>query len=157
MYYWLCIPSDKPFYETRQQAKTLLLSLSTQCQEKGGALLDYTLEPVLCRCIVLLPQGSRSLLWKGNPVPMQKITSKSDLLDAYAILSKGLPGKGRNYELCGTFEAFHKSDCFCLLGKFSRINDLPSFREILDAKNRERTGQEKTLPKEYPLTVFAMA
>ncbi|AEV28197.1 hypothetical protein SpiGrapes_0339 [Sphaerochaeta pleomorpha str. Grapes] len=157
MYCWICIPSDKPFYNNRQQAKTLLLSFSSQCQNRGGALLDYTLEPNRCRFLAMLPQGQRAFLWKGIPVSVQKIEGKQELLVAYAILSEGLAGKGKYYELCGTFEAFHKSDCFCLLGKISPLNDLPSFKEIIDAKNQGTTGQEKTLTEEYPLTVFAMA
>jgi hypothetical protein len=158
MYYWISIPSEKPLYNNRDQAKAHLLALSNSCQKMGGALLDYSLEPFLCRFLAMLPQKKEALPWKGKPVTIQRLSGKQDLLTAYATLSEGLPGNGKYYELCGTFEAFHKSDCYCLFGKVSRLNDLPSFREILDAKkNKKSSLDEKTLPEGYPTAVFAFS
>jgi hypothetical protein len=157
MYYLIRIPSEIPLYGDKKEAKAYLLSFANLCQVKGGALLDYSLDPQVFRFLVMLPLKREALPWKEKACFVEQLYSKEDLLYAYAFLSEGFADKGKGYELCGTYEAFHGSDCFCLLGKVNKFNELPSFREILDSKNRGCTNGKKTLSRQFVPTVFALA
>jgi hypothetical protein len=144
-------------YGDKKEAKTYLLSLANYCQKKGGVLLDYFLTPHEFRFLVMLPLGINALPWKEKTCFVEQLDSKQDLLNAYAFLSEGFEDTGKGYELCGTYEAFHGSDCYCLLGKVNKFSELPSFREILDSKKRGCSTYKKTLSSHFLPTVFALA
>jgi hypothetical protein len=157
MYYLIRIPSQIPLYGDIKEAKAYLLSFANRCQGKGGVLLDYSLSPQVFRSLVMLPLKRDALPWKEKTCFIEQLDSKEDLLNAYAFLSEGFEDTGKGYELCGTYEAFHRSDCFCLLGKVNKFNELPSFREILDSKKKGCSTYKKTLSRHYLPTVFALA
>ncbi|WP_320129299.1 hypothetical protein [uncultured Sphaerochaeta sp.] len=155
MFYWISISPEKSLYSKPEQANSLLSALSLQCQKIDGTLLDYSLEPLLLKFLVMVPLDLKNLPWRGSNVLIKNITSRKELLAAYSNLSQGLPSQGKAYEYCGMFEVYHKSNCFCLLGKVAKPNYLPPLEEILKWKKKSKYFDKKILPREFTQATFS--
>jgi hypothetical protein len=117
-------------------APSLFDRIARQCAASGWPLLDYCIKDGTIRFLVQVPWKPRTFPWDGYRSTMRPVLGASSLLRSYAILSEGLPGYGKRYRLCGTWEAFHACRSRCQLGKIEGLPGLPSFSEIWEAKRR---------------------
>jgi hypothetical protein len=133
-------------YADMHGARHLLLTAKLAVEKRQGLLLDYCLQPHRFRLLVagtVPPHALARLFGKNASIAF---VGKKDLLGAYRRLAAGLPVDARTYELCGTYEAYHKSECYCLLGKTGKVEGLPPLSEILLSKkgvNPFSAGQKR--------------
>ena len=136
MYYRMRFFSERAIYATCGKAKQLLLQVYLHIEIQGGALLDYTLLPTLLDLLIYLPKkGKPQFSFLKHQYTLEHISNTNELLFHYKNISFRLPRSGKNYPLCGTYEAYHGSNCLSSLGKMGPFPQDLSIRTILHEKN----------------------
>ena len=101
-YYLLTSKPEFPMWH----AERVLLRLSLSLQNQNIHVLDYLLEPGLLELLC------------ASPMPMRcsdtnSMVSEEQLLSIISHLGRN----GTAYRYSGSYELFHRSSCFCQLGK----------------------------------------
>lgn len=134
MYYRMRFSSKRSIYTTSVKANQLLLRVYLQIESQGGTILDYTLLPTLLDLLIDLPGGKPQFSFLAHQCTLEFIPNSHDLLHHYKTISGRLPHSGKNYPLCGTYEAYHGSNCLSSLGKMGPFPQDLSIQDILHEK-----------------------
>lgn len=134
MYYRMRFPTIQPMYTAMSQANRLLLRIYLHFEAQGGSILDYTLLPTLLDLLVSLPGHKPTIGFLKLTCSVVPITTTQDLLFHYRNISIALPKGGKDYPLCGTYEAYHGSNCLSSLGKMEPFPQDINIRMILEEK-----------------------
>ena len=134
MYYRMQFSSEQAIYTNAIQANQLLLRVYLLVNSQGGSLLDYTLLPTLLDLLLYMPRGKPKFRFLCQPYTLELIPNNNALLTHYRNISKPLPLFGKNYPLCGTYEAYHGSTCLSTLGKTGPLSHNISIQTILEEK-----------------------
>lgn len=129
MYYLTEFTTTSRFFQTHAEGLQKLLAFKLLFERKNCTLLDYLLLPHSFNALVFCPsdfqlEGERGLSNSIKPV------SQCMTLPIFAFLAH----EGPSYPLCGTYELYHGSQCFCELGKYPAANIPFSLKLILQAK-----------------------
>jgi len=116
------------------KAKQMLLQVYLHIEAQGGSILDYTLLPTLLDLLIYLPAGKPQFCFLKQKCTLEHIHNTMDLLHHYKNISGRLPLSGKNYPLCGTYEAYHGSNCLSSLGKMGPFPQDLSIQTILYEK-----------------------
>lgn len=135
MYYRMRFTSERSLYTTSVKARQLLLRVYLKIEQQGGCILDYTLLPTLLDLLIYLPSGEPRFSFLEHQCTLEHIPNTQDLLYHYKNISKRLPLSGKNYPLCGTYEAYHGSNCLSSLGKMGPFPQELSIQTILHEKS----------------------
>lgn len=127
--------TERAIYTTRMKANQLLLRVYLHIETQGGAILDYTLLPTLLDLLIYLPGSKPQLSFLGHRFVLEYIPDTASLLYHYKTISHRLPLAGKNYPLCGTYEAYHGSNCLSSLGKMGPFPQELSIQSILYEKS----------------------
>ncbi len=134
MYYRMKFSSERGIYTTIAQANQLLVRVYLHIGAQGGTILDYTLLPTLLDLLIYLPGNRPQFTFLNHRYTLEHIPDSGALLSHYKNISKSLPLAGKNYPLCGTYEAYHGSNCLSSLGKMGPFPQDVSIQEILEEK-----------------------
>ncbi len=137
--------SERPIYSTRLTANRLLLRVYLHIEIQGGTILDYTLLPTLLDLLIDLPGGKPQFSFLEHRCTLEHIPNSRSLLHHYRTISGILPLSGKNYPLCGTYEAYHGSNCLSSLGKMGPFPQDLSIQAILHEKSSPQTGSLEML------------
>ena len=140
MYYRMRFSSERDIYATNAKAHQLLLRVYLHIGFQGGTILDYTLLPTLLDLLIYLPGGKPQFSFLEHQCTLEYIPSTEALLHHYQNISKSLPLSGKNYPLCGTYEAYHGSNCLSSLGKMGPFPQELSIEAILHEKSSPQSG-----------------
>ncbi len=135
MYYRMRLTCKQALYTSEAQALCLLLKAYLHLEQQGGSLLDYTLLPTLLDLLIYVPGITPHSSFLSNRCTMEHIPTTEALLTHYKDISIKLPSAGKDYPLCGTYEAYHGSTCFCSLGKMGPFPHELSIQTILKEKS----------------------
>lgn len=135
MYYRMRFSSEQTIFTTGAKANQLLLRVYLHIEQQGGTILDYTLVPTLLDLLIYLPLKEPQFGFISHQCTLEQIPNAQALLSHYKEISKILPCAGKNYPLCGTYEAYHGSSCLCSLGKMGPFPQELSIQTILEEKN----------------------
>jgi len=135
MYYRMRFTSKQSIYTTIMKARQVLLRVYLQIEQQGGCIMDYTLLPTLLDLIIYLPSGEPQFSFLAHQCTLEHIPNTKALLYHYKSISKRLPLSGKNYPLCGTYEAYHGSNCLSSLGKMGPFPQELSIQTILQEKS----------------------
>ncbi len=135
MYYRMRFSSKQAIYTTEEKARQLLLRVYLHIEKQGGTILDYTLLPTLLDLLISHPGGTPRFGFIGHRCTLEYIPNTLSLLPHYKQISATLPEAGRNYPLCGTYEAYHGSSCLCSLGKVGPFTHELTIQTILLEKS----------------------
>ncbi|HAF85732.1 MAG TPA: hypothetical protein DCG32_05080 [Sphaerochaeta sp.] len=142
MYYRMQFSSEQVIYTTWVKAKQLLLRVYLNIEAQGGTILDYTLIPTLLDLLIYLPKGKPQFSFLEQHCTLESIAHTKDLLHHYKNISGRLPLSGKNYPLCGTYEAYHGSNCLSSLGKMGPFPQDLSIQTILQEKSSPSGSRE---------------
>lgn len=134
MYYRMRFTSERPIYTSSEKARQLLLRVYLHMEQQGGNILDYTLLPTLLDLLIYLPKGEPQFSFLEHQSTLEHIPNVNALLSHYKHISLRLPLSGKNYPLCGTYEAYHGSNCLSSLGKMGPFPQDLSIQAILHEK-----------------------
>lgn len=134
MYYRMRYTSEGSIYTTQVVARQLLLRVYLHIEQQGGTILDYTLLPTLLDLLIYLPGKEPRLSFLEHQCTLEYIPNPKTLLSHYKNISKTLPLSGKNYPLCGTYEAYHGSNCLSSLGKMGPFPQELTIATILHEK-----------------------
>jgi|GEM_PF-4556200 len=134
MYYRMRFTSDQSIYTTSVKAKQLLLRVYLHIEQQGGTILDYTLLPSLLDLLIYLPGTEPQFSFLEHHYTLERIPNTKALLYHYKSISFNLPLSGKNYPLCGTYEAYHGSNCLSSLGKMGPFPQDLTIATILHEK-----------------------
>ncbi len=128
MYYRIQVCSPMALFHTHEQAKKQLLSAYLAVTQGKAILLDYLL---LSHSLALIIKTDKNKL-----LPKQeRVIQLVPLNDKTLLLNFAHLGiLGSSYPYSGTFELFHKSICYCELGKTGAPNLPFSLSTIIKAK-----------------------
>ncbi|MDY0288422.1 MAG: hypothetical protein RBR15_06320 [Sphaerochaeta sp.] len=143
MYYRMRFSSEQSIYSTISKARQLLLRVYLHIEGQGGTILDYTLVPTLLDLLIYLPGSRPQFGFLSHLCTLEYIPNAQALLYHYKAISTILPGAGKNYPLCGTYEAYHGSSCLCSLGKMGPFPQELSIQAILEEKSSPPGSQRK--------------
>ena len=138
MYYKICFPSEQLLFHNLQEAKHLLLKTYLWVQEQAGTLLDYSLIPTSLDFLLQLPISLPNFTFLPYPAQITLITSKEALLVEFRNLNNNIPCEAKNYPLCGTYEAYHVSECYSVLGKTGEDTLIFPLQTLLETKHRDK-------------------
>lgn len=138
MYYRMRFSTHRTIYTTRAKANQLLLRIYLHIESQGGTILDYTLLPTLLDLLICLPTGKPQFNFLPDRCVLEYIPNTKSLLSHYKNISKSLPLAGKNYPLCGTYEAYHGSNCLSSLGKMGPFPQELNIQTILDEKKQRQ-------------------
>lgn len=136
MYFKISLMSGHVLFHTMQEAKHLLLKTYLWVQNQDGILLDYLLLPNSLEFLIQLPNVLQKHWFLHQQIHIQTIHTEDDLLSAYKSLTFNIPSKARSYPLCGTYEAYHRSECYSVLGKTGEKYQFFPLQTILKLKNQ---------------------
>jgi len=131
----MCFSSELPIFKSVAKANRLMLRIYLHIEQQGGTILDYTLLPSLLDLLIYLPGSEPKFAFLPYRCTLEHIPHTTELLYHYKQISKLLPLGGKNYPLCGTYEAYHGSNCLCSLGKMGPFPDDLSIQSILHEKS----------------------
>lgn len=145
MYYRMRFTSERPIFTSNERARQLLLRVYLHMEQQGGNILDYTLLPTLLDLLIYLPKGEPQFSFLEHQCTLEHIPNTKALLLHYRNISKSLPLSGKNYPLCGTYEAYHGSNCLSSLGKMGPFPQDLSIQAILHEKDSPQSGSLEML------------
>ncbi|HKM06050.1 MAG TPA: hypothetical protein VJ869_03585 [Sphaerochaeta sp.] len=143
MYYRMRFPSERAIYTTRMKANQLLLRIYLHIEAQGGYILDYTLLPTLLDLLIYLPGRNTQFSFLEHRCALECVSNTKELLLHYKNISGRLPLAGKNYPLCGTYEAYHGSNCLSSLGKMGPFPHDICIQKILQEKNSPTKGESR--------------
>lgn len=135
MYYRMRFSTERALYTTRMKANQLLLRTYLHIEAQGGTILDYTLLPTLLDLLIYLPGREPQFNILESRCMLVSISNTKELLFHYKNISRRLPLAGKNYPLCGTYEAYHGSNCLSSLGKMGPFPQDICIQTILQEKS----------------------
>jgi hypothetical protein len=137
--------SERSIYTTSMKANQLLLRVYLHIEAQGGNILDYTLLPTLLDLLIELPGGEPQFSFLEHQCTLEHIPNTKALLYHYKNISHHLPFSGKDYPLCGTYEAYHGSNCLSSLGKMGPFPQELSIQTILHEKSSPKSGSLEML------------
>ena len=131
MYYFIQYTSKKSFFLNLNAGIACLLNFKIKLEQSKCVLLAYLLLPHTFKALVQCPLNVHITVKGGALLTIEEVPN-SLMLSLFGHLAH----KGPKYPLSGTYELYHRSNCFCEIGKYSPTTSPFSLEKILRAKEK---------------------